>query len=242
MKDKFIKKYVKFSLGAINYLLMPLNMFMKHLMLISKSNIEEPSLFQELNNVLNKSPEEYAYLSSKYDREWIDKKFNEVNKKIDGLTKQEFINLTDLSKVDDNSQFPNTVGYLDGVKHLVGENTAKAVILEKPLKESSTFQRITNIDCGKSLDYDEYNNLTKEVFPLINTTPEIKLSKEKIKKVEDLIQKMIKAKLIDNNLVTIENQKNELLSFSDYLLDVFKKAVNKPKSAARTKVKSKSKK
>lgn len=101
-----LHKYVDGSLVAISAVLAPLNVFMRHLLAVqgldpdSVPGEKQRLLLEDaLSNFFSKSHDEA--FDSDYDVSWVQKKFEETRGKLGqlGLTKEKFMDLTDLSRL-----------------------------------------------------------------------------------------------------------------------------------------------
>jgi hypothetical protein len=104
---EIMKMYVGGSIHAISYVLVPLNAFMKHLILVQ--NLDPNSdpeakkgqrLLQEMNSLFDKVHEkEYE---DDYDMSWALKRFEETRSRLKELqlTKERFMDITNLTRVD----------------------------------------------------------------------------------------------------------------------------------------------
>jgi hypothetical protein len=104
---ELMKAYVETSIHAIGYVLVPLNAFMKHLILVQdldpNSDPEAKKgqrLLQEMNSLFDKVHEqEYE---DDYDMSWALKRFEETRTRFKELqlTKEKFMDITNLTRVD----------------------------------------------------------------------------------------------------------------------------------------------
>ncbi len=104
---ELMKRYVGTSIHAISYVLVPLNAFMKHLILVQdldpNVDVEERRRqrdLQEMNSLFDKVHEnEYE---DDYDMSWALKRFEETRSRLKELrlTKEKFMDITNLTRVD----------------------------------------------------------------------------------------------------------------------------------------------
>jgi hypothetical protein len=104
---ELMKRYVGTSIHAISYVLVPLNAFMKHLILVQNldPNVDVAEKrrqrdLQEMNSLFDKVHEkEYE---DDYDMSWALKRFEETRSRLKELqlTKEKFMDITNLTRVD----------------------------------------------------------------------------------------------------------------------------------------------
>jgi hypothetical protein len=103
---ELMKKYVGSGVTAISLALAPLNVFMRHLVVVQgldpdtlPGEKERSALLEALENFFEKRHEKS--FDADYDFSWIEKRFEETRKTLNRLemTKEEFMKLTDLAKM-----------------------------------------------------------------------------------------------------------------------------------------------
>lgn len=104
-----LQKYVSGGVAAVGAILTPLNAFMRHLLVIKGLDPDvEPGekhrkeLLEAVGSLFNSSHQKD--FDDDYDFSWVHKKFEEARGHLKDLTKDKFLELTDLSKM------PNLVG------------------------------------------------------------------------------------------------------------------------------------
>ena len=124
-----LQKYVSAGVNVVGLALVPLNSFMKHLLLVQKidpNTVPGEKARKALQEAMNSSfdidhPKEY---DDDFDTKWVTKKFEEARKSLNmlSLTKEKFKELTDLNKLpggfvssryptaDEEQEFFNTGG------------------------------------------------------------------------------------------------------------------------------------
>lgn len=145
---KFVKKYVDAGVLALGYTLIPLDAFMKHLLTVQgldpKSNPRSALLETFSSAFTARHADEY---DSEYDLSWVHKKFKKIreDEKWGDLTQETFVELTDISKVDDAIDRPLTVdpAYEALANQIVPECEKRELPLFKPEQERENLKEAT---------------------------------------------------------------------------------------------------
>ncbi len=120
-----LKKYVEGSVATIGAILGPINSFMRHLLTVQgldpdsvPGETHRLQLQEALNNFFSSTHEDA--FDADYDLSWVQKRFEDTRKKLNQLemTKEQFMGLTDLSKL------PNLGSKLGGPFTIDGDPSA----------------------------------------------------------------------------------------------------------------------
>ena len=176
------QKYVDNSVTAISHLLGPLNVFMRHLLVVQgldpDSNPGERAA-RELQQAMSQAftAHQKSY-DDDYDFSWVQKRFDETRSHLKDLklTKERYLDLTDLSKLPDDrdeggdltlSRVANTAPYEVGTSPQVTAAEVNNVAPVSPKREISV----------KSED----KNLIKELQSFINKAKEAEVHGDVVK-------------------------------------------------------------
>jgi hypothetical protein len=127
----FVKKYVDTGVMALGYALIPLDAFMKHLLTvqgIDPNGNPNAELHQEISHLFTARHD--AEYDSDYDVSWVHKKFQETRQKLGQLamTQKKFMDLTDISRVDDAIASPFTIEPGEALVNQIAPECAKREI------------------------------------------------------------------------------------------------------------------
>lgn len=162
------EKYVDTSVNAISHLLGPLNVFMRHLLVVKgldPNTHPGEKAAKQLQQAMNQAFEDHqkAY-DDDYDFSWVQKRFDETRKHLKDLqlTKEKFLDLTDLAKLPvDDEPLVGRTAYEVGTLAQVSAREVNEVAAPAALKREIPF---TSTD----KEYEKAVNTLKEVASKLN--------------------------------------------------------------------------
>jgi hypothetical protein len=191
-----LQKYVDGSLVAISAILGPINVFMRHLLTVqgldpdSIPGEKQRLLIQEaMGNLFNKNHEEA--FDPDYNLDWVQQKFEETRGKLNqlGLTKEKFMDLTDLSRLPNIGRVtegPVTIDVstspldeLSEINQIAPEFPKKEIPLVSKEQERENKKESPEFDPRIELGGDAIQALREA---LLNLEKNLELSKDKKKK------------------------------------------------------------
>lgn len=172
-----LHKYVDGSLTAITAILGPINVFMRHLLVVQgldpdtvPGEQQRNLLHEALSNFFSKTHEEA--FESDYDVSWVQKKFEETRGKLGqlGLTKEKFMDLTDLSRLPNIGRVtegPITIDVstspidaVSEINQIAPETPKKEIPLDTKEGRNAYRERVLN-EAKSFLKEQERENLTE---------------------------------------------------------------------------------
>ena len=258
-----LKKYVDGSVAAIGVVLAPLNVFMKHLLIVQGLNPnavpgeKSRKEFQEALDTYFGQDHDKAF-DDDYDLSWVQKRFDETRQRLKQLelTKEKFMDLTDLAKIP----VPGHAYFADEAVEIVGDSPPperrefdiganaiealrQAVFgVEKELKLPAKSNKKSGVKTSKK----KLNKNTKAPKrgpgvrvnrPFLRITEEkeyvdlgIPLHdefKEKLARSIKLVDDMVARNLVHNDEKSIKDQIEEVMKFNTNSLASLEKVVKK---------------
>lgn len=252
-----LEKYVSGGVTAVGLILTPLNAFMRHLLTIKGLDPDqEPGekqrkeLLEAVGSLFN--PSHTKDFDDDYDFSWVHKKFEEARGHLKELTKEKFIEMTDLSKlpsigpgryptVEEEQEYfmsrPST--YLpekeivveenpiealrNSLKDIIGEVATKAV--KEAVKKGVKVSK-KKVNKGKGTRVNRVPATVEERLTHTNKKSTLKENlRAKYNRAQELTNEMVARGLCSDNKEAVQAQLQEILLMSDDVVESLDRVV-----------------
>src|SRR5271166_4023952 len=259
-----LQKYVSTGMSVVGTALVPLNLFMKHLLLIQKidpNTVPGQKAAKELQAAMDSAFERdhQKEYDEDFDLDWVNKRFEQARKQLRELqlTKEKFLDLTDLSKLPggfklganfgnpsqidrgyDDPEFFNQTTEVNRIapvsekRELPLDKEGRAGLRQKVLRE--VFDPITDlrnaikaIEADLGLDKKKPGGLKTAKKKVNKKITKIGKTPRSATVHEKLVRDMIARNLLPATPEDMAAQMTEMAKWDDMTLDSFKKVIDK---------------
>jgi len=238
-----MKKYVDTSITVLSFLLVPLDVFLRHLLIVQgldpneiPGRREAQQLQDDMTSFLYKiHDKEY---DTDFDLSWAMKRFEETRKVLQDreLTEKQFKEFTDISNLDcvdvakKNSfsrvESETTVPELfvieansDIIPSMQGLQVATATCITEEDLDNPSIDNDVKATKGVKTEKKKLNRTTS-----LTSKKQIQ---EKVMKATTIVNDMVACGLCESNSEAIQNQVNEILKFNDEAYESLKRLVRR---------------